>query len=185
MNDRNEFALVPKPPGSLEKAEPGAKRILSDMVADTLALAKPESPQKARPLRIIMVDDVDTTLQSLKLMMQYLLHEATILAFGSAHEGLREVEREAPDLFTTNWTHDGMPGPEILERLVAMKVRCPIFVISAAIEAIKATDFLREYKNQGLNITFLPKPFMSEQLRPLLLKHLGSGQVLKLREGAP
>ena len=41
MNGKNDFALVPRPPGALEKAEPGAKRILSGMVADTLALVKP------------------------------------------------------------------------------------------------------------------------------------------------
>ena len=46
MNDNNSFAPVPKPPGSLEKAEPGAKRILSGMVADTLALARKEQPSK-------------------------------------------------------------------------------------------------------------------------------------------
>jgi hypothetical protein len=40
MNDNNNFALVPRPPGVLEKAEPGAKRILSGMVADTLELTK-------------------------------------------------------------------------------------------------------------------------------------------------
>jgi hypothetical protein len=40
MNGSENFALVPKPPGALEKAEPGAKRILSGMVADTLALVK-------------------------------------------------------------------------------------------------------------------------------------------------
>ena len=39
MNDRNDFALVPKPPGSLEKTESGAKRILASIVADALALA--------------------------------------------------------------------------------------------------------------------------------------------------
>ncbi len=46
MNEKNDLALVPKPPGSLEKAEPGAKRILSGMVADTLALAKKGQPTK-------------------------------------------------------------------------------------------------------------------------------------------
>jgi hypothetical protein len=40
MNEKDKYALVPKPPAALEKAEPGAKRILSCMVADTLALAK-------------------------------------------------------------------------------------------------------------------------------------------------
>jgi CheY-like chemotaxis protein len=47
MNEKNNFALVPRPPGALEKAEPGAKRILSGMVADTLALAKKEPPAKS------------------------------------------------------------------------------------------------------------------------------------------
>jgi TPR repeat protein len=34
----NNFALVLRPPSEIEKAEPGAKRVLSGMVADTLAL---------------------------------------------------------------------------------------------------------------------------------------------------
>ena len=46
MFESNDFALVPRPPGVLEKAEPGAKRILSGMVADTLALAKKEQTSK-------------------------------------------------------------------------------------------------------------------------------------------
>ncbi len=36
----DKFALVTRPPGALEKAEPGAKRILSGIVADVLALQK-------------------------------------------------------------------------------------------------------------------------------------------------
>ncbi len=39
MNEADKFALVPRPPGGLEKAEAGAKRVLAGMVADTLALA--------------------------------------------------------------------------------------------------------------------------------------------------
>ena len=39
MNEADKFALVPRPPGALEKAEPGAKRVLTSMVQDTLALA--------------------------------------------------------------------------------------------------------------------------------------------------
>ncbi len=41
MNEPDNFALVPRPPGTLQKAEPGAQRILSGMVADMLALAAP------------------------------------------------------------------------------------------------------------------------------------------------
>jgi CheY-like chemotaxis protein len=136
MNKTNNSALAPRAPGALEKAAPGVRRILSGMVADTLALAKKEPPQKARPLRIIMVDDVDTTLDSIKFVVQYLLPEATILAFQLAGDGVEEVERQHPDLFTTDWTHAGMPGAEILERLAAMKVKYPIFVISACADMI-------------------------------------------------
>jgi len=40
MKEKNDFALVPRPPSAVEKSEPGAKRILSGMVADALALRK-------------------------------------------------------------------------------------------------------------------------------------------------
>jgi hypothetical protein len=39
-SEKNNFALVPKTPAALEKAEPGTKRVLSGMIADTLALAQ-------------------------------------------------------------------------------------------------------------------------------------------------
>lgn len=50
MNEKDNFALVPKPPSSLLKSEPGTRRILSGMVADTLAVATKETckPAKAR-----------------------------------------------------------------------------------------------------------------------------------------
>ena len=41
MNVKNNGALVQKPSSAVEKAAPGAKRVLSGMVKDTLALAKP------------------------------------------------------------------------------------------------------------------------------------------------
>jgi Leucine-rich repeat (LRR) protein len=50
MNDKNDFALVRKPSSAVEKAEPGTKRVLSGMVADTLALAAktPATPAVAK-----------------------------------------------------------------------------------------------------------------------------------------
>jgi hypothetical protein len=42
MSDNNDFALVPRAPSSLERADPCARRILSGMVADRLALVKKE-----------------------------------------------------------------------------------------------------------------------------------------------
>lgn len=42
MSENHNFALMPRTPGALEKAEPGAKRILAAMVAETLALVPSE-----------------------------------------------------------------------------------------------------------------------------------------------
>ena len=52
MNQADSFALVPRPPTAVEKAEPGPKRILSGMVADTLAHAKSGPSSTRKTLRI-------------------------------------------------------------------------------------------------------------------------------------
>jgi hypothetical protein len=33
MNEKDNFALVPRPPGAVDKAEPGAKRIMPECFA--------------------------------------------------------------------------------------------------------------------------------------------------------
>src|SRR6266403_1354264 len=40
MKEPNKFAPVPRPPDALERAKPGAPRILSGMVSDVLAVAQ-------------------------------------------------------------------------------------------------------------------------------------------------
>jgi hypothetical protein len=38
LNNDNDFALVPRLPSEIGKTEPGARRVLSGMVSETLAL---------------------------------------------------------------------------------------------------------------------------------------------------
>lgn len=45
MNAKNDFALVPRPSTAIEKVEPGARRILSVIVTDMLALAPVGDPE--------------------------------------------------------------------------------------------------------------------------------------------
>jgi DNA-binding response OmpR family regulator len=52
MNKNGNFAVVRRPSSAVEKAVPGAKRILSGMVADALALAKKQPPTK-RVIRVL------------------------------------------------------------------------------------------------------------------------------------
>jgi hypothetical protein len=57
VTEENNVALVRRPPSALEKAEPGAKRILSGMVADALALAdKKQTVALAAKFRIADYD---------------------------------------------------------------------------------------------------------------------------------
>ena len=47
MNEKDDFALVRMPTGAIKEPEPGAKRILASIVADTLALAMVEPTRRA------------------------------------------------------------------------------------------------------------------------------------------
>jgi DNA-binding NtrC family response regulator len=180
MSETNDFALVPRAPSSLEKAEPGAKRILSGMVADTLALAKKEPSRKPRPLRIVMLDDEAFVLETLKLVWSLEYSNAELLTFTDTQKALQELQREDPDLFTTDWNHYGMRGPEILKALAARKVKYPVFVISA----FAPEENVVVSAGPGLNVTLLRKPFNVEQLRALLREHFGPGDGLELRKEA-
>ena len=49
MNEADKFALVPRPPGALEKAESGTKRVLANMVQDALTLARAKTQAENIP----------------------------------------------------------------------------------------------------------------------------------------
>ena len=70
MNEKNDFALVTRPSSALQKAEPGAKRILYGMVADTLALVKKEQANKP-VVSVVMCGCADAGFQEMiELMLQ-------------------------------------------------------------------------------------------------------------------
>jgi response regulator of citrate/malate metabolism len=66
---------------------------------------------------------------------------------------------------------------EMLQLLAARKVKYPVFVISAHDTMIQR-EAIKECADQGLNVSYLSKPWTIEQLRALLLKHLGPGDNL-------
>ena len=81
-----------------------------------------------------------------------------------------------PDLFTTDWNHCYVGGPEILRRLLVKRVTCPVFVISAcAPNWIELKPFL----DAGLNVALLAKPFSVKDLRDLLSLHFNVPELPK------
>ena len=165
MNEKNKFALVPRLPGELDKAEPGAKRILSDMVADTLGLATREPPHINRTLRIVMVNDESSVLQSFELIIRHSFRDVAMLTFADGAAALEELSRTDPDLLITDDSMPDMSGAELCSRLLARKVTYPIIVDSA----YEPTEqWVREFAERGLNVSFLPLPCDVTSLRNLM-----------------
>jgi DNA-binding NtrC family response regulator len=170
-NDKNNFALVRKPSGAVEKVAPGARRILSGIVADTLALTK-------RKPRIIAVDDekdwlLDTFIEPL---IRKWFKEVTFLSFSEGEKAWQELLCEDPDFLITDMVRRGMSGYEMLPLLAERKVKYPILVMSGYVEE----KLVRHHAGQDLNILFLKKPFTSEQLHSELSKHFNSRLLRKL-----
>jgi len=167
MNDAENFALVPRPSGALEKAEPGARRILSGMVADTLALTKKEPPNIKRPLSITMVFSEPGAFKSLEITIRYFFRDVSFRLFqDSAEKAWREFSCTEPDLLII--TADAMPGlrgKEIVRRLLDQKATLPIIVISAF---EPAEQWVQDYANEGLNVRFLAMPWTIEEVRMVL-----------------
>jgi hypothetical protein len=53
------------------------------------------------------------------MMLRFDLPNSFILTFTNAESARQELEREAPDLFTTDINHVGLWFPEMLQRLAA------------------------------------------------------------------
>jgi CheY-like chemotaxis protein len=161
----DNFALVPKPPGALEKAKPGAKRILAGMVADTLALVKKEPLRETRPLRIVMVNDESCVLQSFEILLRGWFKDVTLLLYANGVEAWQELSQTEPDLLITDDAMPVMRGSELCQRLLDRKVTYPI-IVNSPWEPTE--QWVREFASRGLNVFFLPMPFDTESLRRLL-----------------
>ncbi|MDD5138840.1 MAG: response regulator [Verrucomicrobiales bacterium] len=176
MEKKGNFALVRKSSSAIEKVAPGAKRILSGMVADAHALAKNKERKK---LRIVVLDDEEGPRRSCVAMFKSCWpNGAEILEFENAHDAWQELSRADPDLFITDITHPGMTCLDTLTGLAERKVKYPVLVISARLglelEAEKypeAAAYIHELKRDrrpNLHVYFLPKPYTPKEFQTAL-----------------
>ncbi len=86
--------------------------------------------------------------------------EAKILLFTDGSKALAEVEREAPDLLTTDWNRAGFTGADVLESLAAKRATYPVVLITgdAALNS-NARDRMLAPWCQRLDLLYLLKPF--------------------------
>ncbi len=118
--------MVPRPPGSIEKAKPGAERILSGMIAETLALAR---QSKGTQRRIVILDD-DLDLPDLyRRILQQSLKDIDLQYF-TTRITLHEL-RAVPDLFITDLNMPKMDGFQVLSILAENKVKFPVMMLTS------------------------------------------------------
>jgi phosphotransferase system HPr (HPr) family protein len=182
-NKSDDHALVRMRPSAVEKSQPGAKRILSGMVAETLALVKKE---RQCSLRIVVVDDAPEMLDLMEALLGGSFKDATVLTFQDGEKAWQELSQTDPAILITDMSRPGvMSGWEMLPRLAARNVKYPIFVVTtyANEDGLENKEAIQEFHSllrqvcPPLNITILSKPFDSQTF----LKAIESG--LKISHG--
>ncbi|HXT40598.1 MAG TPA: response regulator [Candidatus Angelobacter sp.] len=191
MNESDNFALVPMAPGAIEKAQLGAKRILSGMVADTLALAKKEPSAKPVFTALLGKDhfaDLYRLLLKSQLGEQY---DLNIIQFESATELLKLAEEHAFDfvaVYLLNIVWDAgvysdmvcadaawgkwnfSRAHEVLGRLYSSYGK-PIF-------ATQGLELTKEF--EGTGVAFVTAPFEIEAFRNVIKASLALRQPRKI-----
>jgi DNA-binding NtrC family response regulator len=160
MDGKNNGALVRKPSSAIEKAAPGAKRILSGMVADALVLTKRKpSPQ------IVVIDENPYPVELMELAIKKWFKTIVLQTFSDRNEGLQELSRQNPELLIVEIVNDNKYDFKTLQMLADKRVAYPIVVTSGLEQPRVAVN---EFASQGLDITFLLKPFTAEPFLKIL-----------------
>jgi DNA-binding NtrC family response regulator len=167
MNEKNDFALVPRPSSTLEKAEPGAKRILSGMVVDTLALVK--KVQRPKP-RIVVVDDEEGPRELFKILIRKWFKDVTLLLFDDPVKAWHELSETDPDLLITDGEMPGLRTDELLRRLAEKRVIYPVVLMSSW---DPTAQHVQACLKLDLKVTFLQKPFTPSSFLKLVEDGLG------------
>lgn len=175
MSGPSDFAVVLKAGSAIKKAEQGGRRILSAMVADTLALANGAYPRNQHRTRIVMVDDDNDGLELLASIIRLNFQDATVLTFKDGKTAWAELQRLAPDVLITDLERlrrpDPLDGWEMLRLLAAKHATYPILVVSAAWKG-KVQSFLADLVTP-LNVTHFEIPFEVEPFLAVLGASIG------------
>jgi DNA-binding NtrC family response regulator len=156
-----------------------------DGEADTPAAPPLPSPQDAeghaelisllrdnRPARIVWLDDELTLREAGGMILRLYFKDYALVECSTGDEAWGELSREDPDVFITDNHHTGLSVPEMLERLAENKAKYPV-IIASAYQGLE--ERLLKCAGPNLKVFFLTKPWTAEQLRQVLLIHLGPG----------
>lgn len=164
----NGFSLMRKPSSAIEKAAPGAKRIVFGMVADTLALAKQTKTPKSRGL-LLIVDDEEWVRDCLRVIFN---DEYDLLIAEDGATAIELAKQHDVDVTVTNIHMARMDGLELLKRLKLLKPDIKVIILTGHEDA----EFIRQALRLGA-FDYLTKPSDPETIRSAVrtAMHLGQG----------
>ena len=116
--------------------------------------------------KILSVDD---NVPALTLVRETLRDEYKVFVVTSGIEALAFLDRQRPDAILMDFYMPDMDGVETLEKMSQREgFDIPVVMISSV-----STKSLEERCKELGAVTFLPKPFKSEELKACLAKVLG------------
>ena len=154
-NEENDFALVPRSPGAIEKTAPGKKRILSSIAVDTLALVKKKQATKRR-FRVLICSGEEAIVASWTVIIRGHLGEAydvNVTDRNTGSEILEFIQQQPIDLVVAMVNNIIVPAADGNDRI------------------LKAVELLARLKSEyGIPVIafsgFKPESFdLPEQLR--------------------
>jgi CheY-like chemotaxis protein len=167
MNAKNDSALVPRSPTAVEKAEPGAQRILSGMIADTLTLAKQRRAVKPIFTVLRSNDPIGEVYEAVIKMELESRYELRFISFATEAE-LLKLAREWPFdlavLYLGNVSWMRTQGPLVdraVEGLGRLRAQHGKPVI-----AMQGLDLAKRF--EGTGVAFLIVPFKVQEFRRVL-----------------
>jgi FixJ family two-component response regulator len=131
-----------------------------------IRLRRKQVPLSPEPLRIVVVDDEELIVH----LIEHLIcakYDVAVQSFTSSQAAWQELERTSPDMLIVGGIMPELLGEEIVRRLMARQATYPILVVSGHLSA----EAVLGWFSGAPHISFLRKPFTSEQIHAEIEKH--------------
>jgi CheY-like chemotaxis protein len=142
-----------------------------------------------RQFRIIHVDDEDFVLDIVSSVIARQFKNVTVDRLQNGDEAWNTLSRQNPDLLITDLLNDNVPGRKgdiktsgfhLIARLAERNVKYPVLIVSGSLSNViqvdhadsKMEDYVKLLFGSRLSLSFLKKPFTTEQLVAALSKHI-------------
>lgn len=130
-------------------------------------------PAQKNP-RILLLEDEPLLVKLFEFSLAEWFKKMELMKFKNGDDAWRQLSRTEPDLLIMDWSHPGLEGEAIMERLAEKKAGFPILLTSDFFE-----EHLSKYAGRGLKVVFLPKPFGLKQFWSALNQLVGPGDFPK------